>query len=944
MQQGGRNNGYSSEASLLSQRMQLCNCGELARRGFSDGRPTAYCGKSGSTKCKFGGFIFNVHGYERPPFGQRPIIDLEACNHPANGSESFTARLFSCDPQLAAALVATFRGDVLQGQAVTMPGTAEQRTIFPLERYSAFLNHVRDVHVGIQIAAIPDFFFRCYRSLKAQYETHRADEDGGLTQGVVAQDHVFQKLRPFQQRGVEYIVHHGGRGLIADAMGLGKTVQAIAIAHQYRSEWPVLVVCPVSLTFNWANEFMQWTDMPLTRIHTVAKQKSIPSTADVVLVSYTMLDQLEAIMAAGGQDNAANPFKVVVLDESHMIKSIDAKRSMLAIRLCEKSQRCVLLSGTPTPSRPFEMYNQLRAIHGEDFMKMDHFAARYCNVVRNRFAVDRTNNSYGAEINFLIRHSMIRRGKAEVEQELPPKMRIRHWLHLSPTAKQHLSRDVALLQKAVAEKGDGAFHFDNYLTMRYDTAKAKASAVQAYVRDVLEGIKRDKDDDGDRDKVILFAHHAEMMQALREQVEACGMDYVFVDGSVVSEEREKQLKWFREERKCQVAVLSMLSCGTGHNLTCASRVFFAELDWTPSNHLQCEDRVHRIGQKNDCCITYLVAEGTSDTIIWPMLDRKMAVTTSILDNTVELAALSASDKNKGPSVSSAGNSQHRGLSAATAAEVQSGRQQTLDRFFVQKKAVASVEEVARDDDVQIVEERPATSPTLLLAQTTCFSSTTIHSRIQEPSFEAPLAASRTISPTIPSIRAAGVDLCRSPSSSASLATAAMAAQPSPLVAITCKNNNNERIESAANSSSAPSSVGLRRTMLVPARSPNIVIAETVGDCGGEEKGSPASRSCSLQSGYPQPVRTTEAAAATLIPSAIRRTQFQPPAADATSVSPPIHQPSVDHNEVSTGASAEAVLVTSSAQRLVGPQRTLFVPAAINGDSRTVVGEKRPRDE
>jgi hypothetical protein len=76
----------------------------------------------------------------------------------------------------------------------------------------------------------------------------------------------------------------------------------------------------------------------------------------------------------------------------------------------------------------------------------------------------------------------------------------------------------------------------------------------------------------------------------------------------------------------------MLSSGTGHNFTCARTVIFAELDWNPSTHLQCEDRVHRIGQNEECSIQYLLAEGTTDTLVWPLLQEKMTVSQAVLDN------------------------------------------------------------------------------------------------------------------------------------------------------------------------------------------------------------------------------------------------------------------------------------------------------------------------
>lgn len=85
------------------------------------------------------------------------------------------------------------------------------------------------------------------------------------------------------------------------------------------------------------------------------------------------------------------------------------------------------------------------------------------------------------------------------------------------------------------------------------------------------------------------------------------IDYIYISGETSGIQREEQIHHFRSEPTCHVAILSMQSSGTGHNLTCANTVIFAELDWNPSTHLQCEDRVHRMGQSTPCTIKYLLA-------------------------------------------------------------------------------------------------------------------------------------------------------------------------------------------------------------------------------------------------------------------------------------------------------------------------------------------------
>lgn len=74
-----------------------------------------------------------------------------------------------------------------------------------------------------------------------------------------------------------------------------------------------------------------------------------------------------------------------------------------------------------------------------------------------------------------------------------------------------------------------------------------------------------------------------------------------------------------------MAVLSLTAASTGLTLTSANMVVFAELYWTPSVLLQAEDRVHRIGQEREVKIVYLIASGTLDDLMWPLIGDKLEV-------------------------------------------------------------------------------------------------------------------------------------------------------------------------------------------------------------------------------------------------------------------------------------------------------------------------------
>ena len=111
-------------------------------------------------------------------------------------------------------------------------------------------------------------------------------------------------LLPFQREGVRFGLARRGRMLLADEMGVGKTVQAIALLACFQDEWPALVVAPASLRLVWAEELARW--LPHLRpahVHVVEGRadRLPPAHAfKVVVTSYDMLARLACGACRGG--------------------------------------------------------------------------------------------------------------------------------------------------------------------------------------------------------------------------------------------------------------------------------------------------------------------------------------------------------------------------------------------------------------------------------------------------------------------------------------------------------------------------------------------------------------------------------------------------------------------------------------------------------------------
>ena len=101
---------------------------------------------------------------------------------------------------------------------------------------------------------------------------------------------MMRSLYDFQVEGIQYIVEHGGRGIIGDEMGLGKTVQAIGVAWYYKAEWPVLVIVPSSMRGAWREAFVEWIPaLEDDDVTVVMKGKDPLDSLAVNIISYGWL-------------------------------------------------------------------------------------------------------------------------------------------------------------------------------------------------------------------------------------------------------------------------------------------------------------------------------------------------------------------------------------------------------------------------------------------------------------------------------------------------------------------------------------------------------------------------------------------------------------------------------------------------------------------------------
>lgn len=433
---------------------------------------------------------------------------------------------------------------------------------------------------------------------------------------------------PYQLKGIRYAL--GARGtLIADEMGLGKTVQAIGVLNGTVGGNAV-IVAPAGLRTNWENELASW------------RVSSAPHT---VVHSYHSAESL-----LPGQ------FETLIIDEAQYCKNPSSKRSQVMQALAKSAKRVIALTGTPIENRPIEIWPLLQIVCPEVWDRPDplkdiqlssekrkthpgqgpafwDFASRYCDLKRTSFkygratrsAWDFSGSSNLGELQKRLRETcMVRRLKKDVLPELPPK---RRQIVVLPT--EGIDDDALLPELTEGNYEESVKRlfkpdtvlFTEFSKRRHEQALKKLDICIRFIEDQLDSSP----------KIIIFAHHQDVIQKLQYAFVNTGVDTVVMTGATHPADRGAAVKRFQEDPRCKLFIGSIGAAGVGLTLTAASHVIFVELDPVPGRMTQAEDRAHRIGQRNMVLVQHLVAQRSLCARLVKLCVRKQEVVTAALD-------------------------------------------------------------------------------------------------------------------------------------------------------------------------------------------------------------------------------------------------------------------------------------------------------------------------
>jgi SWI/SNF-related matrix-associated actin-dependent regulator 1 of chromatin subfamily A len=440
---------------------------------------------------------------------------------------------------------------------------------------------------------------------------------------VVVDFEKYSHRKPFEHQKEAIIkLLENNKFILADDMGLGKTSAAIVASIEAKPN-KTLVICPASLKQNWKREIENYTDKPIY----ICEGKKYEDSADYVIINYDIMKNFHSLKSKEETIIQKSKFDLVIIDESHYIKSPQASRTKLINDICKDINKIWLLTGTPLTSRPIDYFNLLSLVDSPVSKNWMAYVKRYCAGYQFNVGMNKVWNVNGAsnldELRERTSPLLLRRLKENV-LDLPEKIITPIYLRLkSKEYEDVMGEYFEWVKNNPKESKSLSVQFTKLMKVRQIIADEKIKSTIEFIENTLEQEK----------KIIVFSNFTNSLNKIYEHFNKIA---VKLDGSSTAKQRQESVDEFQTNDKIKVFVGNIKAAGVGITLTSANVVIFNDLSFVPADHSQAEDRAYRIGQKNSVSVLYPIFENTIEGIIYDMLDRKKKIISTVLgDNLFE---------------------------------------------------------------------------------------------------------------------------------------------------------------------------------------------------------------------------------------------------------------------------------------------------------------------
>lgn len=474
---------------------------------------------------------------------------------------------------------------------------------------------------------------------------------------IVVDPCLARHMRPHQREGVKFLyecvegrdkTRQDMRGtILADSMGLGKSLQSIALLWTLLKQGPTakpsieraIIVCPASLVGNWSAELKKWLgEVRLQWVELMSGQgKSFKAHAEihdfirgtlkrVLVISYELFRSY-------ADDLYDSRCGLVICDEGHRLKSAQGNKTINAL-MSIPCRRRIILTGTPVQNDLEEYFAMCNFVNPACLGDLCAFRSIFATPILESNDVDaspetvRLGRARAEQLNLATARFVLRRTSKTLEKYLPPKREIVLFCRLAPIQEQVYERECTEGYASLQAAGMGAA-FSAIAKLRkiccypgllphptrsepqWENVQLSASGKLAVAMSLCSMSV------ATGDRVVLVSNFTSVLDVLERGLREKGLRFLRLDGSTPVKDRMDLVKRFNAGHTGEtVFVLSAKAGGVGLNLIGANRLVLFDPDWNPATDLQTMARVWRDGQRKEVFVYRLLSTGTIEEKIY----------------------------------------------------------------------------------------------------------------------------------------------------------------------------------------------------------------------------------------------------------------------------------------------------------------------------------------
>src|SRR6266567_4764069 len=423
---------------------------------------------------------------------------------------------------------------------------------------------------------------------RAWYDLRREAERIALVPGfdrLITLDANAIKELPHQIDVAQRVLRQmGGRAILADEVGLGKTIEASIIYKELAIRGlarRALILTPASLVGQWQGEleekFFERFDTPT-------------DPDDWQRVTKAIISHDRARSRRHAEEILRHRWDLVIVDEAHKVKS----HRGATYQFIEKIERdfILLLTATPLQNDLRELYNLITLLRPGQLGTWQEFKSEHLVSGDHRQPRD------PEALRALTHEVMIRTRRSSVVDDLnlPPRRPRHPEVKLTTAESERINPEYRTIARQLAQRAQKI------------KTHAKLNVLTAVLKETP-------------DRVVVFSDHRPTIELIAQRVEGLGRQAIVYWGAHTTPERDKRIRAFHADER---SVLIATRAGSeGRNLQFCNVLVNYDLPWNPMVVEQRIGRLHRIGQKREVHIVNLAAAGTIESYILQLLDQKI---------------------------------------------------------------------------------------------------------------------------------------------------------------------------------------------------------------------------------------------------------------------------------------------------------------------------------